>query len=79
MGNHKLVVFSEHRSEDEAYADKNGSRNKQNARAIRVEDLTHDRREEELAGRFVILCPRRVVRNEEQYIPSGRVGLTRSS
>ena len=79
MGNHELVVFSEHRSEDKAYADKDGSRDKQNARAISVKDLTHDRREKELAGRFVILCPRRVVKNEKLYIPSGRVGLTRSS
>ena len=79
MGNHKLVVFGDHRSEDKAYADKDGSRDKQNARAIRVEDLTDNRREKELAGRFVILCPRRVVRDKKPYIPSGRVGLTRSN
>ena len=79
MGNHKLVVFGEHRSENKACADKDGSRDKQNARAIRVEDLTHDRREKELAGRFVIQCPQRVVRNEKPYIPLGRVGLTRSN
>ena len=79
MGNHKLVIFGEDGSEDEAYADEDGPHDKQNAGAIRVEDLTDDRREKELAGRFVILCPRRDERSEEPYIPSGRVGPTRSN
>ena len=74
-----MIVFGEHGSEDKTYANKDGSRDKQNARPIHVEDLTHDRREKELDGRFVILNPRRVVRNEKSHIPSGRVELTRSN
>lgn len=78
MRNHKLVVFGEHRSEDKTQADEDSSRDNQNARAIRVKDLTDDCGEKELAEEFNILCQRRIV-NEEPYIPSGRVGLTQSS
>ena len=79
MGNHELVVFGEHRGEDETRADEDGPHDKQNTRAIRVKDLTDDCREKELAEVSVILCPRRTVRDERAYIPSGRVGLTRSN
>ena len=53
MGDHKLVVFGEHRDEHETQADKDGADDKQNARAIRIEDLADDRREKKLADRFV--------------------------
>jgi len=69
-----LVVFGEYRGEDKTQADENGPYDKQNARAMRVEDLTNDRREKELADMFVILCPRRIVN-----IPSGRVGQIQSN
>ena len=54
MGDHKLVVLSEHRGEDETQADEDGSHDEQNARAIRIEDLADDRREKKLADKFII-------------------------
>lgn len=54
MADHKLVVFGEHRGEDETQPDEDGSNNEQNARAIRVEGLANDRCKEELARVFVI-------------------------
>lgn len=48
MTDHKLVVFSEHRGEDETQSDENGSHNEQNARAISVEDLANNCRKKEL-------------------------------
>jgi len=62
-----LVVFSEHRGEDKTQADEDGPHDKQNTRAIRVEDLTNGRREKELAEVFVILCSRRIVRDESVH------------
>jgi len=62
MGDHELVVFGQHRREDKTQADEDGSHDEQNARAIRVEDLTNDRREKELVGEFVIQCPRRIIK-----------------
>ena len=56
MGDHKLIVFGEHRSEDETQADKDGAHDDQHARAIRVKDLADDRRKKELARLFVIRC-----------------------
>ena len=61
---HELVVFGKHRGEDKTQADEDGPHDKQNTRAIHVEDLTDSRRKKELAKVFVILCSRWIVRDE---------------